>query len=726
VQTNPALIPEKSEKIFSEKRIIPENQSSPLGLDTEDLSSTSTSLKEETPPSSSPSSPSSAIGLDTEDLSPSTTPSKKEEISPPQKNKDQNHTEDLTLEIKSTHPLPPSDPNQTSDLTLHSHQKALSIPLEERLLYPSLTYSHNEKEESFFLKKNKITCGRSSNNDLPLNFSSLSRTHCLFFKKGKKWFIEDQGSFNGTFVGSQRILSHQPLSLEEDTLLRVGEISLFFRLPLFDKAPEPLPVSPFLRLCRILPGFSLSILFHTLLFYIIAHIFILERSEEVSKPLFVSALEEPEPLEKPWQEPEKQVEESRILEPETSEIKEEVLKEVIEEPEIPYEEFSEEIENNFSSQHDLFSSSDFQFSTTLPPVTGIGSSGDLSKLGKLGSRFGNKKKQLLKGNGGGLATERAVENGLKWLARHQSPQGFWDSSSFTGQCDQTPICRGVVGTSHKEAITAFCLLAFLGAGHSEDFGTYKNIVKKAIRYLEGQQNADGSFGGSFNTMYTHAIVTLALCEALQFRRGTYVPTPHPQRGLDYLINAQHNEGGWRYGPKQPGDTSVTGWCIMALKAGRDANLTVPLTSFEKAKKFIDSVTDDRYYQAGYVNSSSTTLTMTSVAVSCRYFLGENKSPQISGGVDAILSQLPEKSAVMNYYYWYYGTLSLFQYGGKPWNKWNTALKEILLPLQQEDGCEKGSWDPVCGYFGQSGGRVLNTAIAVLILEVYYRYPRAFK
>jgi hypothetical protein len=81
----------------------------------------------------------------------------------------------------------------------------------------------------------------------------------------------------------------------------------------------------------------------------------------------------------------------------------------------------------------------------------------------------------------------------------------------------------------------------------------------------------------------------------------------------------------------------------------------------------------------------------------------------------------------NSYYWYYGTLAMFQMGGKHWKGWNTAMKKCLLPNQRKggpmDGTDKdvdGSWDPK-GYFDATGGRVYATATNALSLEIYYRY-----
>jgi hypothetical protein len=83
---------------------------------------------------------------------------------------------------------------------------------------------------------------------------------------------------------------------------------------------------------------------------------------------------------------------------------------------------------------------------------------------------------------------------------------------------------------------------------------------------------------------------------------------------------------------------------------------------------------------------------------------------------------PKDQDGSNLYYWYYATLALFQEDGTAWETWNKRLKEVLLKLQlgPGTGTAQGSWDPI-DRRAQLGGRVYSTAIAILCLEVYYRY-----
>ncbi len=92
--------------------------------------------------------------------------------------------------------------------------------------------------------------------------------------------------------------------------------------------------------------------------------------------------------------------------------------------------------------------------------------------------------------------------------------------------------------------------------------------------------------------------------------------------------------------------------------------------------------------------------------------------------------IPARSAssTVDFYFWYYATLCMFQMGDKHWNTWNVNMKKALLGHQRKggpmDGSKKdvdGSWDPTSGGHVSSGGRVFSTALGALTLEVYYRY-----
>ena len=79
----------------------------------------------------------------------------------------------------------------------------------------------------------------------------------------------------------------------------------------------------------------------------------------------------------------------------------------------------------------------------------------------------------------------------------------------------------------------------------------------------------------------------------------------------------------------------------------------------------------------------------------------------------------------NLYYWYYGTLAMYQHGGDAWYRWNAQVRDAVVRRQRDRGHSAGSWDPDVSPYGAKGGRVYCTALAALSLEVYYRYLRLY-
>ena len=122
--------------------------------------------------------------------------------------------------------------------------------------------------------------------------------------------------------------------------------------------------------------------------------------------------------------------------------------------------------------------------------------------------------------------------------------------------------------------------------------------------------------------------------------------------------------------------------------------------------------------------------LTAVGVLSRIFLGEDPatSEMIRKGADLCVKALPvwdEASGSIDMYYWYYGSLAMFQVGGDGWDRWNGAIKDAII-ANQRDGPPsfRGSWNPI-GPWGSEGGRVYSTALMTMCMEVYYRYPKLF-
>ena len=117
--------------------------------------------------------------------------------------------------------------------------------------------------------------------------------------------------------------------------------------------------------------------------------------------------------------------------------------------------------------------------------------------------------------------------------------------------------------------------------------------------------------------------------------------------------------------------------------------------------------------------------MTAEALFCRQMFNVRQSDAASQEAVGYLRQNLPRLAMYDEYYWYYGTLAMFQHDGEPWEEWNASLRDTLVGLQRTSGPQAGSWDPN-GKWAGIGGRLYSTALSTMSLEVYYRFLRIYQ
>jgi prenyltransferase beta subunit len=347
------------------------------------------------------------------------------------------------------------------------------------------------------------------------------------------------------------------------------------------------------------------------------------------------------------------------------------------------------------------------------------------RLRKLSNRKANARQF-----GGNDQSERAVEASLRWLASVQNRDGSWEAKAFgAGQVkiDENGVDRDYAGRDADSGVTALSILAFLGAGYTHEEGQYADNVDRALRWLIGQQRADGNLGagaGHFAMMYCHGIATYAVAEAYGMQND---PTSNTMlrdplvRAVRFILDNQNPDGGWRYEKGQKSDISMFGWQLMALKSAEIAGVKIPFDAKSRMVGFLkERSLGDHGGLAAYRDGESPTASMTAEALFCKQMLGirrDNASSQEAA--EYLLARLP-KRAEFNEYYWYYGTVAMYQFGGAGWQSWNEAVRAILVSEQQTGGDFAGSWEPI-GPWAKYGGRIYATALSTLCLEVYYRF-----
>lgn len=393
-----------------------------------------------------------------------------------------------------------------------------------------------------------------------------------------------------------------------------------------------------------------------------------------------------------------------------------------------HNETNNDMDNN-TAQGDPDNTSTFDGDVTgTPTLMGVGNTGGSGGGGRFGNRIGGGKDNLVAKTGGNKQTEDSVKLGLKWLAEHQEYDGHWD-------------CKKYGGGDNDPAVTGLAVLAFLGAGNSTKIGKYRDNVKRAISWLMSQQTKDGLVG---KYRYETGITAMALAEAYGMSDDRIIKES-AQRCINVIVKGQCPSGGWDYSPNSIRvDTSVTGWMVMACKSAKISGLDVPYEVFEKALAYMQKatqITNNNGYGGASVSYSTNAPTldavvagggstrMTAVALTCFQFLGRDKNDAASlACANQIIADGLPSIETFDLYRWYYASLGLFQLGFKSeyWKKWNEPTKEALLKAQIKIGTvqeSKGSWDTA---IEQSHGkdqwsRVGETALACLLLEIYYRY-----
>lgn len=341
-------------------------------------------------------------------------------------------------------------------------------------------------------------------------------------------------------------------------------------------------------------------------------------------------------------------------------------------------------------------------------------------------RMRSDREQIARQRGGTEDTEAAVRAALRWLASIQHDDGHWDASDHGGGAERfvADEDRKGAGTHADTGVTALALLAFLAAGETHLKGEYREHVQHGLEFLLRQQAANGNLAGNataFARMYCHGMATLAVSEAFAMTGDDRI-RPYLVRAVAYTVAAQNKtDGGWRYYPGDRGDMSQFGWQVMALKSAESSGVAVPHTTRQLMQGFLAGCSTGRHGGlAGYQSGKPATRSMTAEALVCRIFLHDNLDVQAAEeAANYLAAELPGEGRT-NLYYWYYGTLALFQLQDERWERWNRALQRQLLRNQRSDGQLAGSWDANT-VWGGCGGRIYSTAMATLCLEVYCRY-----
>ena len=335
-----------------------------------------------------------------------------------------------------------------------------------------------------------------------------------------------------------------------------------------------------------------------------------------------------------------------------------------------------------------------------------------SRFGWAGSLFGQDREVLPKH----ITSEalRAVIKGLDYLAGSQSDDGSW----ITGGGQAYPVAMsGLAGT------------AFLAHGNSPTRGKYSKAVQGTVEYLvrcstanglitgQGQDSGMPMHGHGFALMFLASVYGMITKDKLRREVANVI-----RKAITLTSEGQSAEGGWFYTPGSGDEGSVTVTQIQALRAAQNAGFLVPKATIEEATKYLEKCrTREGGIQYSLSFPSGPKLPISAAAVATLYNAGQFESPIAVDCLKYVWDQFRasddwNKGGGHAFYTHLYASQGFYMAGDAYWDVYFPKARDQLIAMQGGDG----SWT------GDGIGQVYGTAIAVIILQLPYKYLPVFQ
>jgi hypothetical protein len=309
------------------------------------------------------------------------------------------------------------------------------------------------------------------------------------------------------------------------------------------------------------------------------------------------------------------------------------------------------------------------------------------------------------------AAERAIERGLAFLARRQNVDGTFGSGNY----------RGNVG------VVSLAGMAMMAGGSTPGRGPQGQKVSLALDYVLASEEGSGyivsNLYPSDRPMYGHGFATLFVAEC-------YGMSARPEireklaRAVKLIVNAQHPTGGWRYCPRREAeDISVTVCQVMALRAARNAGIHVPRETIAAAREYVKKCQNpDGGFMYRLAVPGRSEFARSAAGVVGLYSLGVYEGPEVTKGLNYVMTFLPQPDVVRDepYYFYgqYYAALAAWQARGDAWERWYPAIRDELVARQQDDGGWMDRANPISAEY--------SAAMACLVLQVPNNYLPIFQ
>ncbi len=310
--------------------------------------------------------------------------------------------------------------------------------------------------------------------------------------------------------------------------------------------------------------------------------------------------------------------------------------------------------------------------------------------------------------------QRAVVKGLDYLSGVQAEDGAWTTGG---------------GQAYPIAMTGLAGTAFLAHGNSPTRGKYSRTVQSAVEYLvrcstptglitgPGQDSGMPMHGHGFALMFLASVYGMITKDKLRRQVGDVI-----RKAVTLTAEGQSSEGGWTYTPGTGDEGSVTVTQVQGLRAARNAGFTVPNATIEEAARYLEKCkTREGGIQYSLSFPSGPKLPISAAAVATLYNAGQFDNPIAVDCLKYVWDQFRasddwNKGGGHAYYTHLYASQGFYMAGDAYWDVYFPRSRDQIIAMQGGDG----SWN------GDGIGAVYGTAIAVIILQLPYKYLPVFQ
>jgi squalene-hopene/tetraprenyl-beta-curcumene cyclase len=214
-------------------------------------------------------------------------------------------------------------------------------------------------------------------------------------------------------------------------------------------------------------------------------------------------------------------------------------------------------------------------------------------------------------------TREAVARGTEWVIGMQSKNGGWGAFDADNEhyfLENIPFAdHGALLDPPTADVTARCLSMLAQLGYQHDHPT----VAKGLKYLEQEQEENGSWFGRWGTNYIYGTWSV-LCALNAI--GEDMNAPYVQKAVEWLKSQQRDDGGWgedcaSYWPDQVQEAKIstpsqTAWAVLGLMAagkvdsdpvrrGIDYLLTAPRDGGKWREEYYNAVGFPKVFYLSY-------------------------------------------------------------------------------------------------------------------------------